>query len=51
MADMESRDAGDEKCGDSRHLQDIVDWGEWPVILSGENKVDDQNRREGEGDA
>lgn len=39
--DMEGCDEGDQEGGDGGQLQDVVDRGEWPVVLGGEEEVDE----------
>ncbi len=48
---MHRSDARYEQSGDRRHLQHIVDRGERPVVLGGEDEVDDEDRGECEGNA
>lgn len=49
--DLNSGDQGDEEADDARDLERIVGRRERPVVLGGEDEVDEEDGGEGEDDA
>ena len=44
--DVDRCNKGYQESGDSGELEDVVDWGKRPVVLSSEHEVDEEDRDE-----
>lgn len=48
---MDGCNKRNEQGCDARYLEDVIDGGKWPVILSGEHEVDEEDDGQGDNDA